>query len=199
MDLLVSEATLIPRPETELLVERALTHLDNSTAYHIADLGTGCGAIALALGKERPLAHIVASETSPRAMYIVRRNMERLDIHNLQLHTGSWLDPFTPYQFDMLVSNPPYVRSDDPHLEQGDVRYEPRTALAAGMDGLNAIREIIPIAKRQLKPGGWLLLEHGYDQAPEVRDLLQQADFTNINTFNDINDIPRVTEAQLAA
>lgn len=199
MDLLVSEATLIPRPETELLVERALTHLDDKTAYNIADLGTGSGAIALAIGKERPLANIVATEKSPRAMYIVRRNMERLGIHNLQLHTGSWLDPFSPYQFDMLVSNPPYIRNDDPHLDQGDVRFEPRIALAAGKDGLDAIREIIPIAQKQLKPGGWLLLEHGYDQAGQVRDLLGKAGFVDINSYNDINDIPRVTEARLPA
>jgi len=199
MDLLISEATLIPRPETELLVERALQHIENDADTRVADMGTGSGAIALALGKERPLIQITATDISNKALFIARRNMQRLGINNIRLHTGSWLDQHNPFKYDVLVSNPPYICSDDPHLQQGDVRFEPATALASGVDGLDSIREIITLSSKHLKPGGWLLLEHGYNQATQVGELLLQAGFTDIATSKDINQIDRVTEARLPA
>jgi release factor glutamine methyltransferase len=197
MDFLVTPDTLIPRPETETLVERALLHIPEETEVTIADLGTGSGAIALAIGYERPHAKVVATDASRLALETARVNEERLGLGNIELRLGSWLEPIEDFACDVIVSNPPYVRMDDPHLEKGDVRYEPVTALVSGDDGLDAIREIVGSAPAHLKPGGWLLLEHGFDQAADVKQLMKEAGFTKIETIGDLSGQDRVTEGSL--
>lgn len=165
LELEVSPATLIPRPETELLVELALARLPAGQSLRVADLGTGSGAIALALARERPQAHVVATDASAEALTVARRNAARLGLGRVEFRDGDWLVPLAQERFDLIASNPPYIEQDDPHLAQGDLRFEPPAALASGADGLDAIRVIVRDAGRHLHPGGWLLLEHGWNQA----------------------------------
>jgi release factor glutamine methyltransferase len=191
LDLAVSAAVLIPRPETELLVEAALVRLP-SASNCVADLGTGSGAIALALAHERRDARVVAVDVSPLALAVARANAQALGL-NVDFRLGSWCEALADDEFDMIVSNPPYIRADDAHLQQGDVRFEPVLALASGADGLDAIRSIIACAPAHLKTGGWLLFEHGYDQAEAVARLLRAAGFLAVEALLDLQGHARVT------
>src|SRR5699024_3898634 len=165
MDLDVTPATLIPRPETELLVEKTLERLPPDVACKVADLGTGSGAVALAIAHDRPQAHVTATDASAEALSIAERNSRRLALTNMTFLQGDWMAPLVGSRFDLIASNPPYVASGDAHLAQGDLRFEPSAALASGVDGLDAIRIIVRDAPAHLADGGWLLLEHGWDQA----------------------------------
>lgn len=194
LELEVSPAVLIPRPETELLVQRALAHLPPQHPARVADLGTGSGAVALALAGERPEAALWATDRSAQALAMARRNARQHGCAAVHLVRADWLAPFTAGAFGLIAANPPYVQAGDPCLEAGDLRHEPRMALAAGMDGLDALRAIIAQAPPCLAPGGWLLLEHGATQGAAVRALMQQAGFTGILTTPDLAGLERVTE-----
>jgi release factor glutamine methyltransferase len=192
----VSPDTLIPRPETELLVELALEKIPLEEKYLVADIGTGSGAIALAIASERKHSRVVASDSSPEAIRIAQENARQLGIPNIEFTTGSLFEPFVDRKFNLIVSNPPYVPENDPHLLEGDVRFEPRGALAAGPDGLDVIRRLVENVGRYLLPGGWLLIEHGYDQETSVEELFQQAGFEEIECYRDLAGQPRVTIGQ---
>jgi len=195
LDLAVTPATLIPRPETELLVEAALARMPpkSATAPEIADLGTGSGAIALAIASERPDARLVATDRSAEALRIAQENAERLELANVRFLQGDWFAPLAGQRFHLVASNPPYIADGDPHLAQGDLRFEPPTALSSGADGLDAIRRIAAQAPAHLHPNGWLLLEHGHDQGEPVRELLQAAGFIDVETLADLEGRDRVT------
>lgn len=193
LDLQVTPATLIPRPETEVLVEAALERLDPARASRIADLGTGSGAIALALARERPLAHVVATDASPDALAVARANARGNGLERVEFRLGDWLVPLGEERFDLIASNPPYVADDDPHVGEGDLRFEPRIALTSGPDGLVAIRRIAQGARERLNPRGYLLLEHGYGQGEAVRAILADAGFEHIATLRDLEGRERVT------
>ena len=182
----VTPAVLIPRPETELLVELGLQRGFASAL----DLGTGSGAIALALKRNRPKARVVAVEASAAALVVAKRNASRLNLDVEFVH-GEWLHAVPGERFDLIVSNPPYVAEGDPHL--ADLAFEPASALVSGADGLDAIREIVRAAPSRLKPGGWLLLEHGLGQEEAVRALFQQNGLEDLTTWPDLAGIPRVT------
>jgi release factor glutamine methyltransferase len=195
LDLRVTPATLIPRPETELLVEIALEQLSASAPLRIVDLGTGSGAVAAALAIERPLWHIVATERSAPAIAIARENIVRLDLRQVSLVRADWLRAFASESLDALVGNPPYVAEGDPHLARGDLRFEPHEALTPGGDGLDAYRAIAADARRCLRPGGWLILEHGHDQGSQVRRILADAGLEGPCTRCDLAGHDRVTLA----
>ncbi|TXI19442.1 MAG: peptide chain release factor N(5)-glutamine methyltransferase [Nitrosomonas sp.] len=195
----VSQAVLVPRPETELLVELALDLTASGKPYRILDLGTGSGVIAITLARHRPQARIVAVDRSDDAIAIARWNAENLGVSNLRFIAGNWFDELSGEEFDLIVSNPPYVAESDPHLQQGDLRFEPLIALSAGKNGLTCIRHIIEAAPSHLVDSGWLLLEHGYNQADECRQLLQNKDFSNIRSYPDLAGIMRVTGGQINA
>jgi release factor glutamine methyltransferase len=189
----VSPATLIPRPETELLVDLALQRIPKQGTCRILDLGTGSGAIALSIAHARPNAEVVAVDESAAALEVAQFNTRRLGLGNVRLLQSVWFSALYGEHFDMIVSNPPYIAAGDVHLAQGDVRFEPITALASGADGLEDIRCITAQAKDHLNVDGWLLLEHGYDQAAAVRVLLQQAGFTGVFSASDLAGIERVS------
>ncbi len=191
LQLRVTADTLIPRPETELLVEAALARLPTEGG-RVADLGTGSGAIALAIAAECPACEVVAVERSEAALAIAEENVRRHGLVNVHFRLGSWYQPLVGERFALILSNPPYIRANDPHLQQGDVRFEPMTALASGADGLDDIRHIIAGAGAHLEQGGWLLLEHGYDQGAEVAALLQQAGFVAVEVLTDLQGHQRV-------
>ncbi len=193
----VSPAALIPRPETELLVEMALAHVPQDAEWTIADLGTGCGAIALALAQERPRCRVIATDISPAALDIARSNAAKFNLTHVEFRAGSWFEPLAGMKLDMVVSNPPYVRANDPHLEQGDVRFEPEQALAAGPEGLDAIRRIASSARAHLNPAAWLLFEHGWDQAAAIGRLLHQLGYRNIVCYPDLGGRDRITACRL--
>ena len=186
IELAVNPAVLIPRPETELLVDLALEREFSSAA----DLGTGCGAIAIALKKQRPRANVVAVEASAAALVVARRNAARYGL-DVDWRHGRWLEPLGAERFDLIVSNPPYVVAGDPHL--AELRFEPASALVAGPDGLDAIREIARGAAAHLAPGGWLLVEHGMGQDLAVRELLAAGGLEAVSTWPDLAGIPRVS------
>ncbi len=189
----VSPDTLIPRPETECLVERALALLAADSEAAVLDLGTGAGGIALALATERPGIQLTAVDRSPAALAVAQRNATRLGCRITWL-ASDWFGALSNRSFDLIVANPPYVAAADPHLERGDLRFEPRAALAAGPDGLTALRAIISAAPRHLRPGGVLLLEHGFDQGPAVLGLLQHAGFRDCTDHQDLAGLPRIAE-----
>lgn len=193
LDLLVSPATLIPRPETELLVELALERLPHDAPSRIADLGTGSGAIALALASERKRAQVVATDASPAALEVARANTHRNHLVNVDFREGDWFAPLGTERYDVIVSNPPYIAESDPHLSRGDLRFEPPAALSSGSDGLNAIRHLSTHAPEHLLPGGWLLLEHGHDQGAAVRELLHAAGFVDVETRQDLEARDRIS------
>jgi release factor glutamine methyltransferase len=197
-DLAVTPATLIPRVETELLVELALARLPQDHDLRIADLGTGSGAIALALAHERPRARVVATDASDATLAVARRNAIALGIDSIEFRRGDWLAPLAGERFDLIASNPPYIASDDPHLGAGDLRHEPETALASGCDGLDAIRVIVRDAPLHLAAGGWLLLEHGLEQGHAVRGLLDGIGFVEVATEHDLEGRDRVTLGRMS-
>lgn len=187
----VGSAVLIPRPETELLVELALERLPRDAAARVLDLGTGSGCIAVSLALERPRLEVWAVERSVAALALASANAARLGAGNVRCVRGAWYEPLGAQRFDLIVSNPPYVAASDRHLSEGDLRFEPRQALSAGSDGLDAIRVIIAGAPAHLNSGGWLLLEHGYDQAPACAELLAAAGFDEVRDHPDLAGIPR--------
>ncbi len=200
LELMVTPDTLIPRPDTETLVEAVLGKipLRENDEIRILDLGTGTGAIALAIAKHRPQASVTAVDASTAALEIARKNAENLNIVNVQFVLSHWFDNLdnennNVNQFDVIVSNPPYIEQNDAHLTQGDLRFEPLSALVSGVDGLDDIRQIINNCLIHLKPQGWLMLEHGYNQAELVTDLLAQTGLTNLETIKDIAGNNRVT------
>jgi release factor glutamine methyltransferase len=192
LPLAVNPAVLIPRPETELLVELALTRRPAS----LLDLGTGSGAIALALKRHLPEARVVAVDESAAALEVARRNAAQLGL-TVEFRQGRWFEPVARERFDLIVSNPPYVAEVDPHLAQGDLRFEPRRALVAGADGLDAIREIVRLAAHYLNAGGWLLVEQGLGQDAAVRSLLQAAGLEEVRSWPDLSGIARVSGGRL--
>ncbi|BFI95166.1 MAG: peptide chain release factor N(5)-glutamine methyltransferase [Rhodanobacter sp.] len=193
LELEVTPATLIPRAETELLVELALERLPRDAASRVADLGTGSGAIALAIACERPQAHVVASDASAEALAVARRNAQRHGIANVRFALGDWLAPLAGERFALIASNPPYIEASDPHLARGDLRHEPLSALASGLDGLDDIRRIVVDAGACLEPGGWLLFEHGWNQGDAVRALLVAAGYAEVFTARDLESRDRVS------
>ena len=197
LDLHVNAATLIPRPETELLVEQALARLPQGDLRRVADMGTGSGAIALSIASERPLATMIATDLHAATLAVAVKNVQAHALENVWFRRGHWHDALGNDRFDMIVSNPPYIAAGDPHLQQGDLRCEPAPALASGADGLDAIREIISGAPGHLVPGGWLLLEHGWDQGAAIRALLEQAGFGDVETVQDLEQRDRVTLGRL--
>lgn len=193
LELEVNGDTLIPRPETELLVELALSRLPAGMPVWVADLGTGSGAIALAIAKERPQAKVIATDASQGALDVARRNASLNGVANVEFRHGSWFAPLVGARFDLIVSNPPYIADGDPHLQQGDLRFEPATALSSGRDGLDDIREIVAGAGEHLVAGGWLLLEHGLEQGALIRSLLETVGFVDVTTERDLESRDRVT------
>jgi release factor glutamine methyltransferase len=196
LELEVTPATLIPRPETELLVELALQRLPRDSSGAVADLGTGSGAVALALASERPQCRVTATDASAAALAVAARNAARLGIGNVVFARGDWMAPLGDARFDLIVSNPPYIEADDAHLARGDLRFEPATALASGRDGLDDIRRIVATAREHLLPGGWLLFEHGWNQGDAARALLEQAGYTDVFTAQDLEQRDRVSGAR---
>ncbi len=197
LPLKVSPATLIPRPDTEVLVEQALARLPGGPCA-LLDLGTGTGAIALALKSERPDADVWAVDRMPAAAALARTNSAALGLP-IEVRDGNWFAPLSDApRFAMIVSNPPYIDGTDPHLHEGDVRFEPRSALVAEEQGLADIRLIVTQAPAHLVPGGWLLLEHGWDQGEAVRQLLLQQGYVQVETVRDYGDNERVTLGRLA-
>jgi release factor glutamine methyltransferase len=188
----VTPAVLVPRPETELLVEWALEHLPEDTEAAVVDLGTGSGAIALALQAARPRARVMASDASSEALAVARANAQRLGLP-AQFVQGDWWAPLAGQRFAVAVSNPPYIAGDDPHLAA--LSHEPRGALTPEGDGLGALRRVIRGAQEYLAHGAWLLLEHGHDQAPAVQALLREAGFSSVQTRDDLAGLPRCTGA----
>ncbi|MHA6205372.1 peptide chain release factor N(5)-glutamine methyltransferase [Dyella soli] len=193
LELEVTPATLIPRHETELLVELALDRLPQATTAQVADLGTGSGAIALAIARERPRAQVVATDASSAALDVAQRNAQRLRIANVTFLHGDWLAPLGDRRFDLIVSNPPYIEAGDPHLGQGDLRFEPASALASGADGLDDIRRIVDDARTRLAGDGWLMMEHGWNQGAAVRGLLERAGYREVFTAQDLEGRDRVS------
>lgn len=198
LSLKVTPAVLVPRPETELLVEQVLACLpETRTAQpvRIADLGTGSGAIALALASERPQWQIVATDASSAALAVARDNAQALGLeHHIQFRQGHWYQALAGQPaFDALVSNPPYIARDDEHLADPALRHEPQAALVSGRDGLDDIRQLIAGAGEHLRPGGWLLLEHGWDQAEAVRALLHAHGFAEVDSRRDLGGQPRIS------
>lgn len=191
----VTPDTLIPRPDTELLVELALQHIPSpsSQGFRVLDMGTGSGAIALAIAHVRPDVQVVAVDASEAALEVARFNARQHKLDNVRLLLSDWFSELHDELFDIIVSNPPYIAAGDAHLSQGDVRFEPPSALASGTDGLEDIRRILVEARDHLHAGGWLLFEHGYDQAGRVRDMLLQAGFTEVLSARDLGGIERVS------
>ena len=193
-ELLVSPATLVPRPETELLVELALREIPRETDWQVLDLGTGSGAIAIALATERPFAHITATDISNDALAVAAENVRQNDLANVSCLQGSWSQPVSGRTFNLIVSNPPYVRDDDEALQQ--LSFEPLSALASGADGLRDIRLLAAECVPLLQDQGWLMLEHGADQQGDVANILSAAGWVDIACHNDLAGKPRVTVAR---
>jgi len=197
LELQVTPAVLIPRAETELLVELALQRIPGDMEYRVADLGTGSGAVALSIAKERPSARVLATDASERALAVALGNARHLGLANVEFAQGDWCAALGDRcDFDLIVSNPPYIAEGDPHLREGDLRYEPHAALASGADGLDAIRSIVRDVPAYLRQGGWLLLEHGFEQGAAVRALLQQSGYREVSTERDLESRERVTGAR---
>lgn len=188
----VSPATLIPRPDTECLVEQALARLP-ATPCRILDLGTGTGAIALALASERPDCHVTALDVIPEAVALAKRNAQRLGIDNVTILQSHWFSALTDARFSLIVSNPPYIDGDDPHLSQGDVRFEPKSALVADNAGLADLETLVTEARRFLEDNGWLMLEHGWQQGEAVRELFTRAGYQGVETCRDYGGNERMT------
>jgi release factor glutamine methyltransferase len=193
MTLIVTPATLVPRPETEVLVEQALMHIPRRAAMQVLDLGTGSGAVALAIARERPACEIVATDISEGALAVAKENARQTVTPNVEFVLGSWLEPVAGRNFDIIVSNPPYVAGSDPHLHK--LQHEPQQALAAGSDGLDAIRQIARDAVGVMNPDGKILFEHGESQADAIAAILEAAGWSDIVNTKDLAGLPRVTTA----
>jgi len=196
LELQVNEATLIPRPDTETLVESALAHIPKQAKWNILDLGTGSGAIALAIASERKNSQIIAMDYSFSALLTARNNARRLKINNVQFYCGSWLSAMPQHYFNLIVSNPPYIMASDPHLQQGDLPYEPLSALASGEDGLDDIRVILQTAREHLLADARIFIEHGYDQAEAMQDLYSKLEYKDCQQDCDLGGIIRVTSGK---
>lgn len=186
-------ATLIPRSDTETLVEAAFAKIPQNASLNILDLGTGTGAVALAIASQRPQTKVIAVDASLEALKVATENAQSLSLSNVRLIESNWFSGLASEKFDVIVSNPPYIAQDDEHLKQGDLRFEPLSALASGKDGLDDIRKIIQYAPEYLNPNGWLMLEHGYDQANAVAALLNARGFSKVAHAKDIAGTLRVT------
>jgi len=193
LDFKVTPDTLIPRPETEHLVEFSLANIAVDKVFRVADLGTGSGAIAIAIAKERPRCHLVAVDESKAALKVATENAKTIGVANITFKQSNWFDSLEAGTFDLIVSNPPYIEELDKHLSEGDVAREPRGALVSGIDGLDDIRQIIRQAKERLNSNGALLLEHGWDQANKVRAIFQEEKYDNIGSYPDLAGIERIT------
>jgi len=198
LPLTVTADTLIQRPDTELIIEKILNMYPANTDITLADLGTGSGAIALALASERPHWKITATDQSANALEIAKQNAHNLSLDNVTFKLGNWFEPLDNYTYDVIVSNPPYIPQGDPHLTQGDARFDPITALASGDDGLDDIRQITAQARQHLKKQGRLFIEHGYDQKSEMLDIFTKNGFKEIHQAHDIANNPRITFAEKA-
>ena len=193
LEFIVTPDTLIPRPDTETLVEAALAKISTSQTCSVLDLGTGTGAIAITIASERPQAKVTAVDQSEKALAVAQSNAQNLDVNNVQFVLSDWFTALQGQAFDVIVCNPPYIAEDDPHLNQGDLRFEPVNALVAGEDGLDCIRQIISQAREYLNSQGWLMFEHGYNQAEKVAQLLKSANFYSVTSVADLSGILRVT------
>ena len=198
LQLKVSPATLIPRPDTETLVEAALQKTPVDVPWDILDLGTGTGAVALAIAKQRPKSNVIGVDASAEALAVAIENAQSLGLTNVHFLKSDWFSDLVGQRFEVIVSNPPYIAEGDSHLTQGDLRFEPRSALVSGVDGLDDIRRIIQDAPNYLKPNGWLMLEHGYDQAQSVATLLKGNGFSQIDHAQDLAGTLRVTFGSIA-
>lgn len=196
LDLKVNESVLIPRPDTEILVEQALERLAKDKPNAVLDLGTGSGAIALAIAKERPLSSVVAIDSQAPAIEIAKQNAEANKVNNASFLLSAWFSDLPSQKFDLIASNPPYIEPNDHHLEKGDLRFEPSSALIGADDGLGDIRHIIANAPEYLVTGGHILIEHGYNQKTQVRDILLTKGFCDVNNYQDLNNLPRCTAAK---
>lgn len=194
LDFIVTPDVLIPRADTELLVEVVLENMEDRKNLRVLDLGTGSGAIALSLAHERPDISVIATDISAESIHIAKLNAKNLQITNIEFALGGWYEALDAnIRFDIIVSNPPYIAQFDPHLSQGDLRFEPSRALVSGINGMDALKHIIANAPNYLEKDGMIFLEHGYDQAQLVTNELAKAGFTNITSFKDLAGIPRVT------
>jgi release factor glutamine methyltransferase len=193
LDLKVTADTLIPRPDTERLIEQALLFIPEHQPWQVADLGTGTGAIAIAIATERPDCSIIATDQSLAALNVARENSQRYPSANLSFRSGSWFEPLQGEHFELILSNPPYIAEEDPHLTQGDLRFEPGNALVSGVRGMDDLQQIISTAPDHLHPNGILLVEHGYDQGKEVRSLFTENDYHTIKTRRDLGGEERIT------
>ena len=191
----VNSAVLIPRPETELVVERALLHLVDDHA-RVLDLGTGSGAIALAIATERPHARVWASDRSSAALAVARGNAAQCGVNNVEFYRSDWFTALPPQAYRLIVSNPPYIAVDDPHLAAAVLAHEPEIALIAGPNGLEALQTIVTHAPKYLQPNGWLVMEHGWQQAAAVRELLESTGYCSVASHADLAGHQRVTEGQ---
>jgi release factor glutamine methyltransferase len=198
-DFSVTPAVLIPRPETELLVELALQQVPDAASCRVLDLGAGSGCIGITIAAERPQAQVILIDGSAAALEIVRVNAAQWAPANTTILHSDWYAAIGAERYDLIVSNPPYVADGDAHLQQGDLRYEPSSALTAGSDGLRDLRAIIAQAPQYLRAGGWLLLEHGFDQAEDCAQLLAAAGLQEIFNAPDLAGIPRVSGGRLVA
>lgn len=197
LDLQVAEHTLIPRADTELLVEAALQLADAQSALQVLDLGTGTGALALALASERVQWTVTGVDRIESAVALAQSNQRQLQLNNVTFLPSSWFSALAGQCYDLIISNPPYIADNDPHLQRGDVRFEPLSALVSGPDGLDDLRLIIAQAPAYLSANGWLLLEHGFDQASAVRELLQQAGFVDVSSRRDLSKHERISLGRL--
>ncbi len=192
----VTSDVLIPRPETELLVELALARIPEGEPLRLLDIGTGSGCIAVTLARLRPRASVIATDTSAAALEVARSNAREHGVESIEFRPGEAFAPVVDERFDVIVSNPPYVAQDDPHLLQGDLRFEPKQALTSGGDGLALMRVLVARAPSHLQTGGWLLLEHGHDQGEAIRALMGAAGLGSVFTERDLAGLPRVRSAR---
>ena len=197
LELEITADVLIPRPETELLVQLALVRIVPDEPKEILDLGSGSGAIALAIASERPRSTVLGIDSSDAAVALALRNASRLSLGNVSFIASEWFSEVPKKRYDAIVANPPYVAAGDPHLSEGDLRFEPPAALVAGADGLAAIRSIVAEAAAYLSQGAWLLIEHGYDQADAVQRLLRDAKFGDVQSRRDLAGIPRIAMGRM--
>jgi len=196
LNLKVTTETLIPRPETEILVEAALNLIPKESSFSILELGTGTGAISIAIATDRHLANITATDIKGSALQVAKANAKSHQLNNITFEKANWFDIDNINTYDLIISNPPYISINDPHLRQGDVRFEPESALVSGKEGLDDLHIIIAGAKKYLHSNGWLLLEHGCQQGKAIRQLLEENNFSTISTLKDYSNLDRVSIGQ---